>query len=67
METFISIVFILAGGLAIITRKQFAVSIAKGMLQKYTETDLKKYEKLAVVLGILSILVGILSIVGIIG
>jgi hypothetical protein len=67
VETYGSIIFILVGCLEILLRKQSAVLIAKGMLQKYTDADLRKYEKLSVVLGILSILVGILSIVGIIG
>jgi hypothetical protein len=66
VDTFVYILAVIIGLLGIIFRKNFARSMAGSWGRKYTDAQLKEYEILSIVGGIISFILGILGLVGII-
>jgi|WetSurMetagenome_2_1015567.scaffolds.fasta_scaffold1508003_1 uncharacterized membrane protein len=63
METFIKIFLIVMGCLGVIFRKYFAKEMAGSWGRKYTDRELKMYEMISVIVGILAMGFGILTLI----
>jgi hypothetical protein len=64
METFINICFIVICCLGVIFRKYFAKEMAGSWGQKYTDRELKMYERICLFLGVTGAIFGIVVLIG---